>query len=261
MSFLPRVSIYKLFPNDTEDISSKFEVLKLYMALLKGVPDMDDPSNLQVLLSAKDTVDLEDDTRREDSDYVKAIHKYLRKDISVVPILEKMRTFFLRGVQVPKGDKNTDDYEAYNKEMYVRRLNVLTEKTAQFLDYIESHKQYQERCYKIIATMDNSMKQEIASMEQNNNEILRALFSMLDDLIELDPSYLPIFKDIIKGDDKKDDVLKDSEIQALQAILEEINKANSVEQYSLFHLENIGLIKNFSFAKQSKFFDMYDCLT
>ena len=58
-----RISIYKIFPNDTDDISNKYEVLDLFMTLLKCLPDLDNSEQLLKLLTANDV--LESETSKE----------------------------------------------------------------------------------------------------------------------------------------------------------------------------------------------------
>lgn len=58
-----RISIYKIFPNDTDDISYKYEVLDLFMTLLKCLPDLDNSEQLLKLLTENDV--LESETSKE----------------------------------------------------------------------------------------------------------------------------------------------------------------------------------------------------
>ena len=124
------------------------------------------------------------------------------------------------------------------------------------LNYLEEHKQYQDRSNKYISDIDNLMKSELVTLDKANNEILRSIFSMLDDLVIRDESFKHVLSGLLREESKKDDDMTPQEIETLKQLIERINSNNSVERFSLFDLENQKIIKNFSFAKQSKFFDM-----
>lgn len=83
------------------------------------------------------------------------------------------------------------------------------------LDYLEEHKQYQDRCNKYINDIDNTMKSELVILEKANNEILRSIFSMLDDLINRDESFAYVVRGLLREESKKDDDMTGQEIEAL----------------------------------------------
>ena len=243
-SVFDKVSVYTLFPNDTDDISIKFEILNLMMNLLKGLPDMEETSDLLTLLTASD--------RRfegqSESDYEAAIKYILKKDRGSLPMIEKLRNFF---------NCNIDAHQKKsNRELYARRMNLLLEKVSRYLNYIENHKNYQERCARYISEIDNTIKEEINRLEKGNGEMIRGIYSMLDDLVEKDQSLEEVFKEILRPVERRDDELTSKETDGLKKIIEHINETQIVEQFTLFDLESLGVVRNFSFAKQSKFFDI-----
>ena len=83
------------------------------------------------------------------------------------------------------------------------------------LNYLEEHKQYQDRCNKYINDIDNTMKSELVSLEKANNEILRSIFSMLDDLINRDESFAYVVRGLLREENNKDDDMTAQEIEAL----------------------------------------------
>jgi hypothetical protein len=244
-SIFDKISIYSLFPNEPDDISAKFSFLEFFMNLLKSCPDFDSRNDLLRLLTASENVVHEG----KPSEYERLMTKFFKKDKSFQGITEKVRSIFLTGLDTKRMD-------AISLSICNKRLRLLTDKVSQYLDYIENHKQYQERCSQYLSVIANTIRDEINLIERNNIEILRSIFSLMDDLVERQANLRELFKGVMKEDEHKDDEITETELANLVKILDNINNNISVEQYTLFRLESEGIIMNFSFVKQSKFFDM-----
>lgn len=107
---MTRLSINEIFKLDEDEVSSKFEILSQYMALIGGLPDIKDPEDLLNLL----TLDDDSDARKE------LEQRVLGRDLSMVPSLKKFKSVFLGNISV---------YQSQQTVALVR-LNLLTEKTS-----------------------------------------------------------------------------------------------------------------------------------
>ena len=244
-SIFNKISIYSLFPNEPEDISQKFAFLESFMHLLKTCPDFESSRDLLKLLTASDKIV----EVGKPTDFEQLMNKFFRKDRSFDGIIEKVRSVFLTGMDLNRMD-------GIKNPICIQRLKLLIDKASDYLEYIENHKQYQERCAQYISVIANTIRDEINLIDKNNIEILKSIFSLIDDLVERQPSLIELFRDVMKEEEQKDEELTETDLANLVKILDNINNNISVEQFTLFRLESEGIIKNFSFVKQSKFFDM-----
>lgn len=244
-SIFSKISIYCLFPNEPEDISQKFAFLESFMHLLKTCPDFDSARELLRLLTASDKIV----EQCKPTEFERLMTRHFKKDRSFDGIIEKVRSIFLIGIDLNRMDP-------ISISVCSQRLKLLIDKASDYLEYIENHKQYQERCGQYISVIANTIRDEINLIDKNNTEILKSIFSLIDDLVEIQPSLTELFREVIRDEEKKDEDLTETDLTNLVKILDNINNNISVEQFTLFRLESEGIIKNFSFVKQSKFFDM-----
>jgi hypothetical protein len=268
------VSIYKLFPGDSEDISQKYEILTLFMNLLKKMPDISDSTDFLSLLIVKDEKVVIDG--KEVNLFEEFKRKVLRRDRVCESILEKLRQNLAHILTTtPKLRKDLVSQNA------VRHYNFLVEMTYKFLDYLENHKRYQTRCSKITSTMNNIIRNEIETLVRETQETIVSIFSLIDDLNrDKDDAWIPFVELYTKfqGDseeqeqdkgekaeklnDRESEDDEDAEVVPIELIkgLEDLilnnDKRYMMQRHSLFDLEKKGVIRNFSFDKGSKFFDM-----
>lgn len=243
------MSIYRLFPGDTDDISQKYQLLNLFMSLLKKMPDVQDSYDFLSLLIVKDqTIVIDHKEINLLEDFKK---KVLKRDRVCESILENLRQYFAHILQ-----SNPRDKRDFVTQVAVRHYNFMVEMSFKYLDYLESHKRYQTRCSKITSTMHNTIRNEIETLAREAKETITSIFSLIDDLTKVEsPEWQP-FVDILEAAGSKDDDLTDDLIKRLETLILSKDKLYLMKRFTLFDLEKKGVIKNFSFDKGSKFFDM-----
>lgn len=244
-----RVSIYRLFPGDSDDISQKYQLLTLFMSLLKKMPDVQDSFGFLSLLIVKEQSNIND--HKEVNLLEEFKKKVLKRDRVCESILENLRQYFAHILQ-----SNPKDKKDFVSQVAVRHYNFLVEMSFKYLDYLESHKRYQARCSKITSTMHNTIRNEIETLSKEANETITCIFSLIDDLTKVSSPHWQPFIDILEEAGSKDEDLSDDLIKKLELLVLSKDKLYLMKRFTLFDLEKKGVIKNFSFDKGSKFFDM-----
>lgn len=219
------------------------------MTFLRMLPDIDDKSE-----GSADILRL---LVLEGRDLEECKQKLLKSDRSCESILEKLRPCFTHL-------KDRWSEKAINKDSLnstvIHQMNVLISTTNNYLNYLQSHKRYQARCSKYTSGIENVIKNEISLMELHNQDLITAIFSLIDDLYVEGKTdwndFYELFKQIKPEGSHKDSKLTDEDIKKIEKLLDEKNDNYIIERYTLFELEEMKVIKNFSFDQQSKFFEM-----
>jgi hypothetical protein len=248
------VSIYKLFPGSNEDIGQKFNLLSLFMTLLKKLPDISDSMSFLELLVVRDEKFLVEGKELNLFEAYKK--KVLGRDRVCESFLENLRQYFAH-VAPPSGARDRKERE-YVSQSAVNHYNFLVEMSYKYLEYLEKHKQYQNRCSKITSTMHNTIRSEIETLQREARETVTCIFSLLDDLITTEkdwPEFYVIYSKVTEHT-AKDENLSDENLRELENLILSKDSQFLMRRFSLFDLEKRDIIMNFSFDKGSKFFDM-----
>lgn len=219
------------------------------MNLLKKMPDVQDSIDFLSLLIVKDQTLIID--HKEVNLFEDFKKKVLKRDQVCESILENLRQYFSHILP-----ENPKDKREFVTQLAVRHYNFLVEMTFKYLDYLENHKRYQARCSKITSTMHNTIRNEIETLHCEAKETIVCIFSLIDDLTKIKaPEWAP-FVEIMEEAGQKDDDLSEDLIKKLESLIISKDKLYLMKRFNLFDLEKKGVIKNFSFDKGSKFFDM-----
>ena len=243
------MSIYKCFPSEGEDISQKYQVLNLFMTLLKRMPDLHNSVELLTLLIVKDGETFIDNKMVNLLEEMK--RKVLKRDRVCEPVLENLRQYFTQLLP-----EMIESREEIINPVAVRQYNFLVDMTFKFLDYLENHKKYQARCSKITSSIHNIVRNEIETIQKESKEMIVGIFSLIDDLCEDKDKVWDPFVEIMENATLKNNTPEDQWISKLENLVMEKDLYFLMQRHSLFDLEKKGVIKNFSFDKGSKFFDM-----
>lgn len=242
-----------MFPEDKTNISEKFEILMNFIALLKTLPDIDSNEDFLKILVIPIGDSPDANPTLEKLEEVKK--RVLKRDQTAEAILEKLRSCFanMRG-SWPKQKPSAPEYEL--NQVVIKQLNLLITTTEDYLDYLQTHIKYQSRCAKYTSDVNVLIRNEVVNLKKVSTETLAAIFSLIDDFIDHDRAKWSEFEEIYNQVENKDLPLTPEIITKLAALIEEKNNFYMVQRFSLFDLEKRGIIKNFSFEQQSKFFDM-----
>ena len=182
--------------------------------------------------------------------------KVLKRDRVCEPVLENLRQYFTQLLP-----EMIESREEIINPVAVRQYNFLVDMTFKFLDYLENHKKYQARCSKITSSIHNIVRNEIETIQKESKEMIVGIFSLIDDLCEDKDKVWDPFVEIMENATLKNNTPEDQWISKLENLVMEKDLYFLMQRHSLFDLEKKGVIKNFSFDKGSKFFDMYDRVT